>query len=1097
MRKLFSLLLALTALWCCGAVAVNAKTIYVTPSGAGNKDGSDWANAYDNVSTAVAAAASGDIVALQQGTYQRTGHITPVATNVQLQGGYTGVGDTREINPANTIYKAENTPGRIFEATTDAANGFTLSGITFTANEGNLGHGGFLQLNNNVIIEDCIIDGFINTYSATSATGGGLFRTSVAGYTLTINRCRITNCQGSSHSSYNAIFVFGNQNGTFNIYNTIINGCTTRLLASASNDARYVNIINSVLANNTVGIDFSTNSGKVITNSIIYNTPVTSTSGAQFTNCYANGSLGSNTQTGCYSFTSLSEVLTANYTPTAALVDKGTTVSVGATDIAGNPRTYGSIDIGPYENIEVTNYTAGANIASLSAYGLYGSTAVYVSLTTAGNDYVPDYQDGVIFTQVNGASYTAIVTNSIPVTKTADIEAKTFTASQATTTVTVSYPSYITVTGPALSNVTTNNGITTGTYLAPANSAIYFSLEAIYENPEATVTDATAGAITETNGIYTLPLTNIIAGATVRLSASLINYTLNKVESNATVSFAGGTSATTAHYNDEVTGTVSVTSPYHSPYVSVDGVYTALDGNNQFTFTVTGNTTVAVTAFAENVIPVSEDTYVSGKSGNQGDSYSSDVSLRIRKATSTYDDLRSYIRFVIPEDIRTSYNKAELKLSLQRVSVATKLELRKANATVSAVATLNGLTWSECGETNNTFSGDIIWQATANHAVGSEENGYLTTDEVVSIDVSSCITEDTETITLQPSQNGGGGYVMYRSLENGNPDYVPVLVFSQPAFKVSAPQNASASNYITSGDNANGDVIFYEDGQLLDATDFTPVNGVVKVVKTFQTDKWYPIGAPFEIASVSINDGTTTHVGIPYIGTETVPADPANFVDADDNNSVADNFFLAEYDGEGDKFKFTQTFTQNKGYVIEFPLEGFQVNYVTVTFTSTANPLLKSTVGIPETMGSATYKLIANPNVANWATPGITGATAYYQYGYDNSGNYVGNNNHFGIVVDSYSNPATTLTRPLQPFEAFVVTKSGSLRSSIGIGATETPVALPAVITKDPVVKTEYYNLQGQRYSISPKNGISAGTPYIVKEVHQSGKVTSKVISGK
>ena len=50
-------------------VCLSASEIYVTPSGAGVKDGSSWENAFDNLQAAVDAADSGDIIYLKEGVF--------------------------------------------------------------------------------------------------------------------------------------------------------------------------------------------------------------------------------------------------------------------------------------------------------------------------------------------------------------------------------------------------------------------------------------------------------------------------------------------------------------------------------------------------------------------------------------------------------------------------------------------------------------------------------------------------------------------------------------------------------------------------------------------------------------------------------------------------------------------------------------------------------------------------------------------------------------------------------------------------------------------------------------------------------------------
>ncbi|MEK7393956.1 MAG: hypothetical protein AAB214_15455, partial [Fibrobacterota bacterium] len=62
------LLIALSLL----AAGANASTLYVTPAGAGAKDGKSWASAYAGPQIAITAAKAGDTVLLQGGTYKLT-----------------------------------------------------------------------------------------------------------------------------------------------------------------------------------------------------------------------------------------------------------------------------------------------------------------------------------------------------------------------------------------------------------------------------------------------------------------------------------------------------------------------------------------------------------------------------------------------------------------------------------------------------------------------------------------------------------------------------------------------------------------------------------------------------------------------------------------------------------------------------------------------------------------------------------------------------------------------------------------------------------------------------------------------------------------
>jgi hypothetical protein len=82
-------------------------------------------------------------------------------------------------------------------------------------------------------------------------------------------------------------------------------------------------------------------------------------------------------------------------------------------------------------------------------------------------------------------------------------------------------------------------------------------------------------------------------------------------------------------------------------------------------------------------------------------------------------------------------------------------------------------------------------------------------------------------------------------------------------------------------------------------------------------------------------------------------------------------------------------------------------------------------------------------------------------------------------------------TATIKPFESFVVANSvqGTLKSSLNIEGTTT--ALEQFHWNDPVVRTEYYDLTGQKVQLPVKNSL-----YVVKKTRSSGKTdTVKMIN--
>lgn len=182
-KTLFALFAALFAAF----TPALADTLYVTPTGAGNKDGSDWANAFAGIQAAVDAAdaayaADGTLheIIVGDGTYSRVVVSRNFALQVRSQNG-----------AASTVIDGYNTNGciRCF------ANGF-VTAPTFTGFTLRNGNVDILTGNDNVrygggagggtlydcIVEDCIANWGGGTYSANTwrciirrctATGGG------------------------------------------------------------------------------------------------------------------------------------------------------------------------------------------------------------------------------------------------------------------------------------------------------------------------------------------------------------------------------------------------------------------------------------------------------------------------------------------------------------------------------------------------------------------------------------------------------------------------------------------------------------------------------------------------------------------------------------------------------------------------------------------------------------------------------------------------------------------------------------------------------------------------------------------------------------
>ena len=175
-------LLALLALLCT-PVALRADTLYVTPTGAGNRDGSSWANAFAGIQAAVDAAdaaydADGTLhdILVGDGTYTRVVVSRNFALQVRSQNG-----------AASTIIDGYGTNGCVFcyasgYKTAPTFTGFTLRNGDVTG-EPNYADGGGAA---GGTLVDCVIE------DCTARWGGGTYQANTM-------RCIIRRCTATSN----------------------------------------------------------------------------------------------------------------------------------------------------------------------------------------------------------------------------------------------------------------------------------------------------------------------------------------------------------------------------------------------------------------------------------------------------------------------------------------------------------------------------------------------------------------------------------------------------------------------------------------------------------------------------------------------------------------------------------------------------------------------------------------------------------------------------------------------------------------------------------------------------------------------------------
>jgi hypothetical protein len=232
-----------------------------------------------------------------------------------------------------------------------------------------------------------------------------------------------------------------------------------------------------------------------------------------------------------------------------------------------------------------------------------------------------------------------------------------------------------------------------------------------------------------------------------------------------------------------------------------------------------------------------------------------------------------------------------------------------------------------------------------------------------------------------------------------------------------------------------GDIIFEAGGQLTGiGNEGLTVNGLVKYRRVFTPWQWYAVGFPFAPASYPSEFGVKAY--------------------------------------NGNAFDDSEEINAGEGYIIQFPddFEDTEVVFTSetgVTLKNLTEDDLDAALALAE---SNHYYLVANPSVNN-----LTLSTADKYYIYNGS--------------DSF-HLLTSGTATVKPFESFVVANDVAQNLLEPYLNIDNATALEPLHLNDPVIHTEYYNLQGQKVQYPVRNSL-----YIVKKTHSSGQVdTVKII---
>ena len=160
------------------SLEVKGDSLYVTPTGAGAKDGSSWADALPGVAAAVArAGTTPSKIRLLAGDYELSERVmVDVGVNIALIGGHTGVGNERGTE-ASVIKPVEGVRTRLFSVegtsaalATAAFDGVTLAGGSMPSGVSQYGMAIYAK-NAALAFADCVLEGNGGEFSDSNNNG--------------------------------------------------------------------------------------------------------------------------------------------------------------------------------------------------------------------------------------------------------------------------------------------------------------------------------------------------------------------------------------------------------------------------------------------------------------------------------------------------------------------------------------------------------------------------------------------------------------------------------------------------------------------------------------------------------------------------------------------------------------------------------------------------------------------------------------------------------------------------------------------------------------------------------------------------------------
>lgn len=208
----------------CGAFAAASfgKTIYVSPEGAGNKDGTSPENAYaarDYIAKGKTVVSDDDTVKLLEGTYHETGtewYAVQSRTGVVIEGDV--------ANPAKVVFDGQGGNVRFFgveKPSGGTAAEVTIRGVTFKNAKSGSNYQAIYVNNSMAYIEDCVFSCITNT-----GGNGAAIWFSNSNSTGEVRRCSFVDCAGPNNSG--GAIARNNTSDYYTLYDCAFTNCTAK-----------------------------------------------------------------------------------------------------------------------------------------------------------------------------------------------------------------------------------------------------------------------------------------------------------------------------------------------------------------------------------------------------------------------------------------------------------------------------------------------------------------------------------------------------------------------------------------------------------------------------------------------------------------------------------------------------------------------------------------------------------------------------------------------------------------------------------------------------------------------------------------------------